>query len=177
MTGLALAVTTPPFPWYMMLLVMLVAIDGRVEWLGFAMVKYLTLLSPFPGVTVNINSVSRIGYAVAFAFAAGVSLARWLRSRRRAASAPVPGITPAPAPAVPTAPVPAGSATATPAVSGFRRPGTRHPRRARYPGPRSRHPGSRRAGSWRPGSGLSRGLSPGSPGRRAGPGLAGRVVR
>ena len=37
MTGLALAVATPPFPWYAMLLVMLVAFDGRVEWLGFAM--------------------------------------------------------------------------------------------------------------------------------------------
>ncbi len=29
MTGVALAVTTPPFPWYAMLLVMLVAFDGR----------------------------------------------------------------------------------------------------------------------------------------------------
>ena len=34
MTAAALAVTTPPFPWYTMLLVMLVAFDGRAEWLA-----------------------------------------------------------------------------------------------------------------------------------------------
>ncbi len=108
MTGVALAVTTPPFPWYTMLLVMLVAIDGRVEWLGFAMVKYLTVTSPVPGVTVNINTISRLGYALVFAFAVGVSLARWLRGRRQAAAAPVPGA--APAPAVSAAPAPVAPA-------------------------------------------------------------------
>ena len=36
MTGAALAVTTPPFAWYAMLLVVLVAIDGRAEWLALA---------------------------------------------------------------------------------------------------------------------------------------------
>ena len=49
MTGVALAVATPPFPWYAMLLVMLVAFDGRVEWLGFAMVRYLAVSSPAAG--------------------------------------------------------------------------------------------------------------------------------
>ena len=36
MTAAALAVVTPPFQWYSLLLVMLVALDGRPEWLAFA---------------------------------------------------------------------------------------------------------------------------------------------
>ena len=36
MTAAALAVTTPRYEWYALLLVMLVALDGRVEWLAFA---------------------------------------------------------------------------------------------------------------------------------------------
>jgi len=37
MTGVALLVTTPPYPWYAMLLCAFVALDGRVEWLAVAM--------------------------------------------------------------------------------------------------------------------------------------------
>ena len=36
MTAGALAVTTPHYQWYSLLLVMLVALDGRPEWLAFA---------------------------------------------------------------------------------------------------------------------------------------------
>ena len=36
MTAAALAVTTPHYQWYSLLLVMLVALDGRPEWLAFA---------------------------------------------------------------------------------------------------------------------------------------------
>ena len=36
MTAAALAVTTPHYQWYALLLVMLVALDGRTEWLAFA---------------------------------------------------------------------------------------------------------------------------------------------
>ena len=36
MTAAALAVTTPRYQWYALLLVMLVALDGRPEWLAFA---------------------------------------------------------------------------------------------------------------------------------------------
>jgi hypothetical protein len=36
MTAAALAVTTPHYQWYALLLVMLVALDGRPEWLAFA---------------------------------------------------------------------------------------------------------------------------------------------
>src|SRR3984957_32561 len=44
MTAAALAVTTPHYQWYALLLVVLVAFDGRIEWLAFAaepgMVRY-----------------------------------------------------------------------------------------------------------------------------------------
>ena len=54
MTGVALAVATPPFPWYAMLLVTLVALDGRVEWLSFAMVRYVAVGEPLPGVRIPV---------------------------------------------------------------------------------------------------------------------------
>ena len=40
MTAAALAVTTPRYEWYALLLVMLVALDGRPEWLAFAAGAY-----------------------------------------------------------------------------------------------------------------------------------------
>ena len=40
MTAAALAVTTPHYQWYSLLLVMLVALDGRPEWLAFAAGAY-----------------------------------------------------------------------------------------------------------------------------------------
>ncbi len=81
MTSAALAVTTPPFPWYAMLLVMLVAFDGRVEWLGFAVVRYLAVHSPLPGVHVPVLDVERAGYGLALAVVAVTALIRWRRAR------------------------------------------------------------------------------------------------
>jgi hypothetical protein len=81
MTGMALAVTTPPFPWYAMLLVMLVAFDGRVEWLGFAVVRYLAVSSPLPGVHVPVLDAERAGYGLALAVVAATALIRWRRGR------------------------------------------------------------------------------------------------
>jgi hypothetical protein len=40
MTAAALAVATPHYQWYSLLLVMLVALDGRPEWLAFAAGAY-----------------------------------------------------------------------------------------------------------------------------------------
>jgi Glycosyltransferase family 87 len=103
MTGVALAVTTPPFPWYTMLLVMLVAFDGRAEWLSFAMVKYVAVGDPLPGVNVPVATIERAGYAAAVAVVAAVSVIRWLRARGTAlpaaATEPVPVAQPARAPA------------------------------------------------------------------------------
>ncbi len=75
MTGAALAVTTPELPWYAVLLVALVALDGRVEWLAFAAAGDLS-----PNVA---------GYGVAVAAVAVVSLIRWWLLRQgTAADAP-----------------------------------------------------------------------------------------
>ncbi|MCW2911652.1 MAG: hypothetical protein JWL68_6441 [Actinomycetia bacterium] len=102
MTGMALAVTTPPFPWYAMLLVMLVAFDGRVEWLGLALVRYLAVSSPLPGVHVPVLDAERAGYGLALAVVAVTALIRWRRGR--IAEPPAPATVPAASPeAVPVA--------------------------------------------------------------------------
>jgi hypothetical protein len=97
MTGVALAVATPPFPWYAMLLVLLVAFDGRVEWLGFAVVRYLAVSSPLPGVHVPVLDALRAAYGLALAVVVAVALIRRHRSRTLARPAPAPAL-PAPAP-------------------------------------------------------------------------------
>jgi hypothetical protein len=95
MTGVALAVATPPFPWYAMLLVMLVAFDGRVEWLGFAMVRYLANSSPLPGVRIPVLDALRAAYGLALAVVVVMALIRWRQSRT------LPQPAPALAPALP----------------------------------------------------------------------------
>jgi hypothetical protein len=67
MCGTALAVTTPAYPWYALLLVALVALDGQAEWLAFA------------------AGSGRAGYGAAVVIVAAVWLAR--RAKRRAAAA------------------------------------------------------------------------------------------
>jgi hypothetical protein len=110
MTGVALAVATPPFPWYAMLLVMLVAFDGRVEWLGLAMVRYVAVSDPLPGVRVPVLDTLRAAYGLALAVVVAVALIRWRRARTT--------VQPAPAPALPAAalPAPAPEAVPEPAV-------------------------------------------------------------
>jgi Glycosyltransferase family 87 len=92
MTGVALAVATPPFPWYAMLLVMLVAFDGRVEWLGFAMVRYLANSAPLPGVRIPVLDALRAAYGLALAVVVVVALIRWHRSRTVLQPAPTPAL-------------------------------------------------------------------------------------
>jgi hypothetical protein len=79
MTGTALAVTTPWITWYSMLLVALVALDGRPEWLALAAARYLTPLHPLPHVT--IPEPSRVGYGCALMIVVMVSAIRLLRGR------------------------------------------------------------------------------------------------
>jgi hypothetical protein len=67
MSGAALAVTTPPFAWYAILLVVLVAIDGRAEWLALAVA----------------GPLGAVGYATALAVVAAASLFRTLRQPGR----------------------------------------------------------------------------------------------
>jgi hypothetical protein len=82
MTGVALAVTTPSLLWYPMLLVALVALDGRAEWLALAAARYLTPLHPLrsePGLTQHW--AGQLGYGAALMVIAAVSLRRWQLSR------------------------------------------------------------------------------------------------
>lgn len=80
MTGAALAVTTPALLWYSMLLVMLVALDGRPEWLALAAARYFTPVHPLPGRTMPY--AGQLGYALAVAFVVTVTLLRWRAARK-----------------------------------------------------------------------------------------------
>jgi hypothetical protein len=100
MTGAALAVTTPPFPWYALLLILLVAFDGRAEWLAFAVVRYLAVSSPLPGVHVPVLDIERAGYGLALAVVTVTALIRWRRISGVVQPAPaaIPAASPAPVP-------------------------------------------------------------------------------
>ncbi|MGV9848194.1 glycosyltransferase 87 family protein [Streptomyces sp. NPDC003442] len=84
-TGTAFLLMTPGYPWYALLVVALVALDGRWEWLGLPLAgvaQYVTARAVDDGAWVGT-----LGYAVA----AAAVMAGWaLRARqaRRAASAP-----------------------------------------------------------------------------------------
>jgi hypothetical protein len=80
MTGAALAVTTPPYQWYALLLVMLVALDGRPEWLAFAAGGYYASEPNMGRLTIPAH------YHVAFAYGVPVLivLAGWLVRRELA---------------------------------------------------------------------------------------------
>ncbi len=64
MTGVALAVTTPNYQWYAILLVMLVVLDGRPEWLAFAGGGYLAA-EPHLGRWRVIHHPQAVGYGLA----------------------------------------------------------------------------------------------------------------
>jgi hypothetical protein len=106
MTAGALAITTPHYQWYSLLLVMLVALDGRPEWLAFAAGGYYAAEAYLGRYTPPWRLVNGIAYGVPLV----VVTIGWLvrrelarRERVREASAARP---------VPLAGVPAGSAAA-----------------------------------------------------------------
>ncbi|HWG14351.1 MAG TPA: glycosyltransferase 87 family protein [Streptosporangiaceae bacterium] len=76
MTGVALAVTTPAYQWYAILLVMLVVLDGRPEWLALAAGSYLAA-NPWLGRWRMVPHSEAVGYGVAVVFIALVSFLRW----------------------------------------------------------------------------------------------------
>lgn len=97
MTGAALAVTTPSLLWYSMLLVVLVAIDGRAEWLALAAARYLTPQHPLPNHTLPY--AGQLGYAGALLVVAAVALLRRSRQSREQLGMPAERATdPAPQP-------------------------------------------------------------------------------
>ena len=85
MTAAALAVTTPRYQWYALLLVMLVALDGRPEWLAFAAGAYYAAEPNLGRYTIP----NRLHDAVAYGVPVVVVTVGWLvraeLARRRGA--------------------------------------------------------------------------------------------
>jgi hypothetical protein len=77
---MALIVTTPTYQWYAILLVMLVVLDGRPEWLALAAGGYLGA-EPHLGRWREVPHAVVIGYGLATLFIALVTLLRWLLAR------------------------------------------------------------------------------------------------
>jgi hypothetical protein len=115
MTAAALAVTTPHYQWYSLLLVMLVALDGRPEWLAFAAGGYYAA-APHMG---RFTPPGRLANTIAYSVPLVVVAAGWLIRRELAARAARTAgrAGPAPAVAAPEAP------EVTPAAPGTERAG------------------------------------------------------
>ena len=94
MTGAALAVTTPPFQWYALLLVMLVALDGRPEWLAFAAGGYYASEPDMGRLTVPLQYHDAFAYGVPVLIVLAAWLVRRELARREIARIePVPAVT------------------------------------------------------------------------------------
>jgi len=92
MTSAALAVTTPHYQWYAILLVMLVALDGQAEWLMIAAGGYL---ANSPALHIHgavLTDPALVGYGGGAAVACVLALARYAIRRL----GPTPGRTPVP---------------------------------------------------------------------------------
>jgi hypothetical protein len=121
MTAAALAVTTPRYQWYALLLVMLVALDGRPEWLAFAAGAYYAAEPNLGRYTIP----SRLHDAVAYGLPVVVVTVGWLVRefwpRWGTGLEPVPGPAGPPVTAV-AAGVGAVNGTAVAASSAFAAP-------------------------------------------------------
>lgn len=82
MTSAALAVCTPQFQWYAILLVMLVALDGRPEWLAIAAGGYLSNSGHLHIDGIVINNPRLVGYGGGAAIAFACALVRYVLTRR-----------------------------------------------------------------------------------------------
>jgi hypothetical protein len=80
MTAAALAITTPTMQWYPLLLVMLVALDGRIEWLAFAAAAYVAAM-PHMG-RFRVPQPRAAGYMLAVAVVGAVWLYRYMQAQR-----------------------------------------------------------------------------------------------
>jgi hypothetical protein len=88
MTSAALAVCTPDFQWYAILLVMLVALDGRPEWLAIAAGGYVTNSGNLYLAGVAVHHTRLWGYGGGAAVACACALARYVLERRAAGRVP-----------------------------------------------------------------------------------------
>lgn len=82
LTGAALILTSPAYPWYSELVVALVALAGRVEWLPLAVAGYLPLYGYEAG--LSWADATLAGYGTACAVAIAAALARFGLGRRTA---------------------------------------------------------------------------------------------
>ena len=82
MTAAALAVATPHYQWYSLLLVMLVALDGRPEWLAFAAGGYYAAYPDWVGGTPRPGLEDAIAYGVPLVMVAVGWLIRHELARR-----------------------------------------------------------------------------------------------
>ncbi|HEX4787016.1 MAG TPA: glycosyltransferase family 2 protein [Actinospica sp.] len=91
-TGTALLATTPTYPWYGILLIALIALDGRIEWLAVAASASLAMAwSVLDGAhKPNLAAGYGVGLAVVLAATAG----RRLRAHRRPPATRPPSIPP-----------------------------------------------------------------------------------
>jgi hypothetical protein len=115
MTAGALAVTTPHYQWYSLLLVMLVALDGRPEWLAFAAGGYYAAQADMGRFTPPWRLVNAIAYGVPLVVVAIGWLVRRELARRAMARTAASAAGLVPLAGVPLAGVPVASA-ATEAV-------------------------------------------------------------
>lgn len=90
MTAAALAVTTPHYQWYSLLLVMLVALDGQPEWLAFAAGGYYAAEPDMGRYTPPWRLEDAIAYGVPLMVVGAGWLIRHELARRAGAAEPLP---------------------------------------------------------------------------------------
>jgi hypothetical protein len=90
MSAAALAICTPHFPWYAILLVMLVALDGRPEWLALAAGAYVSNDLHLRIAGFALPDPRAAGYGSGAVVACTVALIRYALARKAGAGAPVP---------------------------------------------------------------------------------------
>jgi hypothetical protein len=113
MTAAALAVATPHYQWYALLLVMLVALDGHPEWLAFAAGGYYAMEGYLGRYTVPTRYHDAVAYGVPILVA--VAGWAWRASRSRH---PHPVLSPTASPTVTRPFTPSPTVTSSPTVTG-----------------------------------------------------------
>jgi hypothetical protein len=91
MTAAALVVCTPRLQWYAILLVMLVALDGRPEWLAIAAGGYLVSDTHLRIEGIAIHDPRLLGYGGGAAIAGACAVVRYLLTHRAGVGVGEPG--------------------------------------------------------------------------------------
>jgi hypothetical protein len=117
MTAAALAVTTPHYQWYSLLLVMLVALDGQPEWLAFAAGGYYAAEPNMGRYTPPWRLDDAIAYGVPLVIVGVGWLIRHELARRADVAEPLPAAEAATAGAATAVAATAGAATAEAAAA------------------------------------------------------------